>query len=97
METKAIFANRFTNKVITNIKISGNETATKKDGDDDKNIDYQNNNNNKNNNNNNNTIIIIKATRTTNTMLARLFRKRWRGQAANNLRVASRARARARA
>ena len=39
METKAIFANRFTNKVITNIKISGNETATKKDGDDDKNID----------------------------------------------------------
>lgn len=39
METKAIFANRFTNKVITNIKISGNETASKKDGDDDKNID----------------------------------------------------------
>ena len=39
METKAIFANSFTNKVITNIKISGNETASKKDGDDDENID----------------------------------------------------------
>lgn len=33
METKAIFANRFTNKVITNIQISGNETATKESSD----------------------------------------------------------------
>jgi len=41
METKAIFANRFTNKVITNIKISGNETATKESSDpnNDENID----------------------------------------------------------